>query len=291
MNYQNPDGTTPHTLTMTATPIPRSLMLTIFSHLQLSVIDELPANRIPTKSWLITEKKRTDSYDWCCNLIEQGRIAKQSVITLVVCPFIDQSESEAFSHIPSATVRYEELKAYYKKQKLRIELLHGRQTAKVKDEIIKKLYANEIDILVTTPIVEVGIDLPQASIMVIEAAERFGLATLHQLRGRVGRAGQQGYCLLFTSKPPATIQKHRLELFSTTLNGQKLAEYDLEHRGAGDLFGTDQSGFEQLHFASWSDHELIHQAQTIAAKLHNIEKPDILFNKYVTDVKPTVGGN
>lgn len=257
----------PHTLTMTATPIPRSLMLTIFAHLNLSVITELPKERVPTKTWLVTERKKPAALEWLVNQINQTKTQDNTsdFLVLVVCPFIEQSKQESLSTIAAATVRYEEIKAAV--PTTTVALLHGKQTATKKQAVLKKLYARKIDILVTTPIVEVGVDLPQASAIVIEAAERFGLASLHQLRGRVGRAGQQGYCLLFPSiKSGATAHK-RLKLLETIRDGTTLAEEDLKHRGAGDLFGTSQHGFDYLQFANWSNTTLIGLAQVVAKKL------------------------
>jgi ATP-dependent DNA helicase RecG len=252
-----------HILTMTATPIPRTLLLTIFSHLNVSVIDELPANRIPTKTWLLTETKREGLYEW---LLNQTQATKTGFQTLIVCPFIDPSNAASLENVAAVTDYYEKMQARLGSQ-LTVALLHGRQAKVEQQGIVQRLFAKEIDVLVTTPIVEVGLDLPQASAIVIESAERFGLASLHQLRGRVGRAGQQGYCALFTSSRPAQTIRERLKAFSETTNGQQLAELDLTNRGAGDLFGTQQHGFDRLRFASWSNVELIHQAQTLASML------------------------
>lgn len=276
----------PHILTMTATPIPRSLMLTIFSHLSLSTIDELPKNRLPTKTWLAPESKRQAMLNWIADQShraslnsDSSAVKPQSFLTLYICPFIDPSSAEALENIASAKKKFEDLQAFFaakhaqlhSKEKdtstpLKLALLHGRQTVKEKTRIIEQLYAGQIDILVTTPIVEVGIDLPQASAIVIEAAERFGLASLHQLRGRVGRAGQQGYCVLLSpTKNPATLD--RLHQFEQLHNGQQLAELDLKNRGAGNLFGVEQHGFDELRFASWTDLEAIKIAKHIADQI------------------------
>lgn len=264
----------PHILTMTATPIPRTMLLTIFSHLSVSVIDELPKNRIPTKTWVLPESKRADMYDWISTqLSENGKGAFQ---TLLICPFIDPSNSQALENVASTKERFESVKKYFGK-KARVGLLHGRQTVKEKSEIINDLFDKKIDILVTTPIVEVGIDLPQASAIIIESSERFGLASLHQLRGRVGRAGQQGYCMLFSSSK-SSASKKRLESFSEIHNGQQLAELDLQNRGAGDLFGIEQSGFGELRFATWTNFELIHLAQSILPKLDSSWQPIFTFS-------------
>ncbi len=257
----------PHILTLSATPIPRTLMLTLFSHLQLSVIDEMPAGRKPIKTWLVPEKKRADSLTWIAEEIAKAETETgHKSQALVVCPFIDVSEAEGMDHIAAATQTFEDIKKFYKKSKLRISLLHGRMKKPEQSEITDQLYKREIDILVTTPIVEVGIDLPAASIIVIEASERFGLASLHQLRGRVGRAGQQAYCLLFTNSKSGET-KDRLKKFCDIHNGLELAELDLQRRGAGDLFGTQQHGLDQLQFAEWTNLTLVTLAKRVSDQL------------------------
>lgn len=259
--------TSPHVLTMSATPIPRSLMLTIFSHLKVSTIDELPAGRLTTKTWVVGEEKRQSAYEWIAKEL-LDKTTGEHKLCLFICPFIDPSNHEAFENIASANTLFETVQAEFKKitaintGELRFQILHGRMKKEEQIKIISDLYEQKIDILVTTPIVEVGVDLPTASIVVIEASERFGLASLHQLRGRVGRAGQQGYCLLFTNSK-ATATKKRLAGFSQEPNGLKLAEMDLKNRGSGDIFGTQQSGFSNLRFADWTNFELIAQAQKI----------------------------
>lgn len=252
----------PHLLTMTATPIPRTLLLSIFSHLNVSHLDELPANRLPTKTWLLTENKRLKLYDW---LTQQIQTAKDSPFQAIfVCPFINASQAEGFDHVKAAEPLYKELRKQFSK-KIKIALLHGQQKKQEQQEIIADLRNHQLDILVTTTIVEVGVDLPQASLIVIESAERYGLASLHQLRGRVGRAGQQGYCALFTSEK---ISPHaRLKQFPRINNGQELAELDLKNRGAGDLFGFTQTGFDELKFASWTNLTLIQQAKNLGESL------------------------
>lgn len=247
----------PHILTMSATPIPRSLMLTIFSHLELSVIDEMPAGRKPVETFLATKAKQESSYQWVEKLMAEGD-KKQAII---VCPFIEQSSNDAFSEVANVTDKYDQLKKFYK-NRLRVAKLHGRMKKKEQDEITNKLFAGEIDILVTTPIVEVGVDLPSATIIMIENAERFGLASLHQLRGRVGRRGQQGYCVLFSESKTQTT-KNRLKVFCEEKNGMKLAEFDLQNRGAGDIFGMAQSGLDSLRFANWANIELISTARSL----------------------------
>jgi ATP-dependent DNA helicase RecG len=237
-------------------------MLTLFSHLQLSVIDEMPAGRKEIKTWLISEKKRENSLKWIAETLKNEGPAQ----ALVVCPFIDQSEAEGLDKIAAATETFATLKKFYKGQKLKIALLHGRMKKPDQTEVTDALYKKEIDLLVTTPIVEVGVDLPAASIIVIEAAERFGLASLHQLRGRVGRAGQQAYCLLFTNSKSAET-KGRLLKFCDIHNGLELAELDLQRRGAGDLFGTQQHGLDQLQFAEWTNLNLVTLAKQVSDQL------------------------
>lgn len=305
-------GKTPHTLTMSATPIPRSLMLTIFSHLKVSFIDEMPAGRIPVKTWVVPEKKREASYDWIAQELEKEKDDVGSTsLALVICPFIDPSSHEAFENVASTKEVYEKISQYFgrkssgskspssrsseskspssslpgKTTKLRTGLLHGRMKKDEQDKIIKKLYENKIDILVTTPIVEVGVDLPAASIIVIESADRFGMASLHQLRGRVGRAGQQGYCLLFSDSHSQTA-KTRLKQFSQENNGLKLAELDLKNRGSGDIFGTMQSGFSQLKYATWTNLELISAAKQVYQMLPTTWQPLFNISKIENETKP-----
>ncbi len=256
-------GYMPHVLTMTATPIPRTLLLTLFSHLGVSVIDELPKGRLQTKTWLIPEAKRHDSLIW---LAQQVLTNDQQAI--VVCPFIDPSEYEALENVAAAEETFAKLQEEYTTQfpELKLGLLHGRQKKTEKNAVIKKLYAGEIQVLVTTPMVEVGLDLPKASIIVIEAAERFGLASLHQLRGRVGRAGQQGYCILFNNSH-SLASKNRLSAFTKLQKGLELAELDLQNRGSGDIFGTSQHGFSTLQFADWANLELITTAKAVSETL------------------------
>jgi ATP-dependent DNA helicase RecG len=250
----------PHVLTLSATPIPRTFMLTLFSHLGLSVIDEMPVGRKPVTTWLVPENKRASSYTW---IADQLKINKAQA--MIVCPFIDPSENEALENVASATERFAQLQKIFAATGLRIELLHGRMKKTEQLEITQRLYAREIDVLVTTPIVEVGIDLPSAAVIVIEAAERFGLASLHQLRGRVGRAGQEAFCLLFTTGGEDAHK--RLKKFCDIHDGLKLAEMDLQRRGAGNLFGTEQHGFDQLQFANWTNFELVTKAKLISEEI------------------------
>lgn len=248
----------PHLLSMTATPIPRTIALTLYADLEVSVIDELPPGRKPVKTWLVPPKKRTGAYQWISDKVKNSQDQ-----VFVVCPLIEDSETPMLDQVKAAESEYKRLKTKIFPQ-FRMGLLHGRLKSKEKTTIINQFADGKLDILVATPVIEVGIDIPNASIILIEAAERFGLASLHQLRGRVGRGDKESYCLLFTSsgKPSG-----RLKHLETTHSGFKLAELDLKLRGAGEIYGTKQSGHINLRIASLSDSQLISQTHQAASKL------------------------
>jgi ATP-dependent DNA helicase RecG len=270
----------PHILTMSATPIPRSLMLTIFSHLSLSYLDEMPAGRKPTKTWYVPKAKKADSLKW----LEQ-KLIKTNGQALIVCPFIDPSHHQAFENVAAATETYQEIKKNIpaSRDKLSIELLHSKLDKNKKNKIIKDLFDQKTKILVSTPIVEVGVDLPAANIIIIEGADRFGMASLHQLRGRVGRAGQESFCLLFSASKSVQ-SKQRLNLFAKENDGLKLAELDLKNRGSGNIFGTEQHGLNELRFSSWTNLELINQARDIFSKLDSNYQPLFSFQASLDSV-------
>jgi ATP-dependent DNA helicase RecG len=249
-------STSPHVLTMTATPIPRTVALTVYGDLSLSTLDEMPKGRQKITTWLVPPEKRDGAYSW----IEQ-EIKKEKIQAFVICPLIEESEKESMKNIKAASAEFGKLKNIF--NKLKVDMLHGRQKADEKNKIIDKFKKGETDILVSTPVVEVGIDVSNATIMLIEAADRFGLSQLHQLRGRVGRGSKKSYCLLFTeSKSPKSTQ--RLEYLKSTASGRKLAEYDLQLRGPGEVFGTRQHGYPELKIASWQDTDLIKLSKKIA---------------------------
>jgi ATP-dependent DNA helicase RecG len=249
----------PHVLTMTATPIPRTVALTLYGDLDLSTLDELPLGRQKIATWVVPPQKREAGFRWIGEQIKRDKIQ-----AFVVCPLIEESEIDTMKEVKAATKEYENLKRFYKG--FRLALLHGRLTAKEKNEIIENFRNRKSDILVTTPVVEVGIDIPNATIMVIEGGERFGLSQLHQLRGRVGRGSKKSYCLLMTdSKSPKV--KARLNALTKEYSGRVLAELDLEMRGPGEIFGLKQSGFRELKIASWSDINLIKQSKEYAKKI------------------------
>lgn len=285
------DQAQPHLLTMSATPIPRSLMLSLFAHLSISTLSQSPHHKIPTKTWVVPKSKRREALTWIKTQLTQHSLPEQG---LVVCPFINPSEQESFENVAAATGTFQELNQFYGSDaEFRLDLLHGQLKAKQKTTVIEDLFAKKIQLLVTTPIVEVGVDLPAAKLIVIEAAERFGLASLHQLRGRVGRAGQASFCLLFTSSQNADTLA-RLETFCHEHDGLKLAELDLQRRGAGDLFGTAQHGFDELQFASWTNLTLIEQARQLYQKITTGElkwQPLWHSNASLTPAETTISPN
>jgi len=245
---------TPHFLTMTATPIPRTLALTLYRDLDLSVLDEMPLGRQKISTHVVPNFKRADAYKFIEKQVEEGRQA------FILTPFVEPSETMA--SVKSATIEFEKLKTKFAK-KIKLGLLHGRLKSKEKEKIITDFKKNKINILVTTPVVEVGIDVPNATIMMIESADRFGLAQLHQLRGRVGRGKHQSYCLLFTdSRAENSIR--RLKSMEKVHVGFELAEIDLKMRGAGEIFGLKQSGFINLKIADLSDAQTLAKAQSEA---------------------------
>lgn len=250
-------GINPHLLTMTATPIPRTIFLTIYADLSISFLDTLPKGRKKIKTFLVSEQKRKDGYEWI-----KTKIRKEKSQVFIVCPFIEPSET--LTTIKAAKDEFLSLKKIFPKQKL--GLLHGKMKKEEKDKIVEEFKKGKVDILVATPVIEVGIDVPAADIMLIEAAERFGLAQLHQLRGRVGRGEKQSFCFLFTnSTTDKTIE--RLTYLQTINNGAELAEIDLKLRGPGEMFGTMQSGIPDLKIASISNYPLFKVAREEAEKI------------------------
>lgn len=252
-------GNTPHRLSMSATPIPRTVALTIYGDLDVSILDEMPKERQKVKTWVVPHTKREGAYQWM-----EEQMSQHGSQIYVVCPLVDDSDTEMFSGIKSATQEYNRLVPLFPNH--RIGLLHGKMSGAQKDEILRNFKEHKLDILVSTPVIEVGINVPNATIMVIEGAERFGLAQLHQLRGRVGRGHKQSYCLLFTTKQNKT-ENSRLKALTQYNSGFKLAEIDLKLRGPGEVFGTMQHGFDTLKLAKLSDYELVNQTKIAAEKL------------------------
>jgi ATP-dependent DNA helicase RecG len=249
-------GANPHLLVMTATPIPRSLALTLYGDLDLSVIDELPPGRqVVGTSWLDPDD-RERAYQFLHREVKAGRQA------FIICPLIEESEA---IEAKAATREYERLSEEVFPD-LRLGLVHGRLKAGEKEEVMRRFRAGELDILVATPVVEVGIDVPNATVMLIEGADRFGLAQLHQFRGRVGRGQQQSHCIL-VAEAPSTEGRERLAILERTHDGFLLAEEDLRLRGPGEFFGTRQSGLPDLRMAKLSDLKLLELARTEAIRL------------------------
>jgi len=254
-----PQKLTPHLLTMTATPIPRTLALTLYGDLDLSVLDEMPKGRQKISTFVVPNNKRSDCYKFIEKEIASG---KQ---TFVITPFVDKSES--MQTVKAATIEFEKLtKIFSDFPKIKLGLLHGRLKSKDKEKIINSFKAGKIHILVATPVVEVGIDVPGATVIVIESADRFGLAQLHQLRGRVGRSDLKSYCFLFTDASSENSLK-RLKSMEKVHVGFELAEIDLKMRGSGEIFGLKQSGFVNFKVADITDHQLISTAQSEARKI------------------------
>ncbi|MDD2647088.1 MAG: ATP-dependent DNA helicase RecG [Patescibacteria group bacterium] len=247
----------PHFLSMTATPIPRSLALTLYGDLDLSIIDEMPAGRKKIITEIVKPSEREKNYEFIREQIKSGRQA------FIICPLIDPSDKLG---VKSVKEEYDKLKKTIFPD-MEIGLLHGRLKAEEKEKIMKRFLKNEVHILVSTTVVEVGIDVSNASIMIIEGAERFGLAQLYQLRGRIGRGEHQSYCFLFTdSQTLKTYQ--RLKALLVAKNSFELAEKDLELRGPGEIFGTEQSGYlESLKIAKLTDSAIVKEAQEAADKI------------------------
>ncbi len=247
---------TPHLLVMSATPIPRTLALTFFGDLDVSVIDEMPPGRLPVQTHFVAPDDRADAYDFVRQQVAGGRQV------FVVCPLIEES---AVLQTRSAVQEYERLSKEVFPD-LKLGLLHGRMPSAEKESVLEAFRRGELHILVATTVIEVGIDIPNASVMAIDGADRFGLAQLHQLRGRVGRGGEQSFCLLLSDDPSETALE-RLRLLEEHNDGFALAEADLRLRGPGDYFGTRQSGMPEFQAADFSDVKLIETARREAQQL------------------------
>lgn len=271
----------PHVLTMTATPIPRTVALTAYGDLDLSTLDELPKGRQRITTWIIPPHKRKGAYGWLEKQLKQFKTQ-----AFIICPLIEESEIETMKQVKAATAEFQKLNAVFSNYSL--GLLHGRLKAKEKEAVMSAFKNGGVDILVSTPVVEVGIDVPNATIMMIEAAERFGLSQLHQLRGRVGRGEKKSYCLLFTEKRGANVTS-RLNALKKGLSGFELAELDLRLRGPGEVFGTHQHGFFDLKIAKWQDTAAIKRAKDVAKEaIKNPQK----FSKLLAKIKsPSIAPN
>jgi len=246
---------TPHLLSMSATPIPRTLSLALYGDLDLSVLDEMPPGRQKVATFLVPPEKREAAYQFLEKEIKQGRQI------FVICPLIEESD---ILGVKAATVEYEKLKKIF--SEFKVGLLHGKIKTKDKEKVMRDFKDKKFHILVSTAVVEVGVDVPNATVMMIEGAERFGLAQLHQFRGRVGRGEHKSYCLLFTEGGRYDYSR-RLQAMTKSNDGFFLAQKDLEIRGPGQLYGIMQHGFLDLKMASLTDFETIKKAQNEAKKI------------------------
>lgn len=266
-------GTQPDMLVMSATPIPRSLALTIYGDLDISVIDELPPGRQEIKTVLATPRERERAYHYIRAQVERGRQA------FIICPLVEDSDKV---EAKAAVDEYNRLSKEVFPD-LDLGLLHGRLSQEEKEATMAAFYRGEIDILVSTAVVEVGIDVPNATVMLIESANRFGLAQLHQFRGRVGRGEQQSACILMADENLSSDGEARLNVMVETSDGFKLAEEDLKLRGPGEFFGTRQSGLPDLKVAGLGDTRTLEQARRAAMRLLNddpeLERPEVVLLK------------
>ncbi len=256
-------GQSPHMLVMTATPIPRTLALTLYGDLDLSVIDELPPGRQVIKTKWLKPTQRESAYNFIRRQVDEGRQA------FIICPLVEESEAV---QAKAATAEYEQLSNEVFPS-LKLGLLHGRMSSSEKEAAMRKFHSNELNIMVSTPVVEVGIDVPNATVMLIESADRFGVSQLHQFRGRVGRGQHQSYCMLLADNP-SDIAQTRLDIIEKTQDGFELAEEDLKLRGPGEFFGTRQSGLPDLKMAKISDVQILELARSEATRLFE-EDPEL----------------
>jgi len=253
-------GTDPHLLVMTATPIPRSLAMTIYGDLDLSVIDEMPPGRQPISTYVLAPLERERAYRLIRSQVEAGQQA------FIIYPLVEESEkSEAMAAVEDHSRLQSEVFPQF-----RLGLLHGRLRPEEKDDVMARFRDGEYQILVSTSVVEVGVDIPNATVMLVEGANRFGLAQLHQFRGRIGRGAEKSYCLLIPDTPDA-VENERLQVMVQTNDGFELAEHDLRQRGPGDFLGTRQAGFSDLQLASLTDVPLIDKARRHAQALFEID--------------------
>lgn len=258
----------PHVLVMSATPIPRTLAIILYGDLDISVVDELPANRLPIKNCVVNTDYHNTAYRFIENQIQEGRQA------YIICPMVEESESMEAENVIEYTQKVREALPPF----IRTEYLHGKMKPKEKNEIMEQFAKNEIQVLVSTTVIEVGVNVPNATVMMIENAERFGLAQLHQLRGRVGRGDHQSYCILVSGSRSKETKK-RLEILNTSNDGFYIAGEDLKLRGPGDLFGIRQSGDMEFKLGDIYNDAKVLKAANEAAKNMSISEIQKLCSK------------
>ena len=254
-------GLNPDVLVMTATPIPRTLAIILYGDLDVSIIDELPPNRKKVETVAVKENMTDRINAFVKKNIDEGRQI------YIVCPFVEENEEMDIKAVETLSKKYkEEIFKDYK-----VEMLHGKMKAKDKERIMQEFKNNEINVLISTTVIEVGVDVPNANIMIIENAERFGLAQLHQLRGRVGRGEYQSYCIL-KYNGNSSIIRQRMQTMTDTDDGFKIAEKDLELRGSGEFFGTKQHGLPEFKVANlFEDIPVLKQVQELAIQIEQTD--------------------
>lgn len=260
-------GNNPDILVMTATPIPRTLALILYGDLDISIIDELPPNRKKIETYAVTKQMEERINKFIKKNIDEGRQI------YVVCPLVEEKEEDENTKELRAVKEWTKI---YKEQifpEYRVECVYGKMKPKEKDEIMKKFKEGEIDILVSTTVIEVGVNVPNANIMVVENADRFGLAQLHQLRGRVGREQYQSYCVLKYNSKCSQVGKERMKTMQETNDGFVIAEKDLKLRGTGEFFGTKQHGIPEFKIANlFVDMPMLKSVQSVALKIESEDK-------------------
>ena len=245
-------GREPHVLVMSATPIPRTLAIILYGDLDISIMDEMPASRLPIKNCVVGAESRGTAYHFIEKEVGKGHQA------YVICPMVEDSESVEAENV----VDYAEQLRTSLSPCIQVEYLHGKMPAREKSRIMERFYTNEIQVLVSTTVIEVGIDNPNATVMMIENADRFGLAQLHQLRGRVGRGNDQSYCIMINTSDQEEA-KERLDVLYQSNDGFHIANEDLRLRGPGNLFGVQQSGELLFHLADIYSHaDILKEAQS-----------------------------
>ena len=248
-------GNNPHLMVMSATPIPRTLALMIYGDLDISVLNEMPSGRQAVSTYCIDTGKKARAYNFLKDQIDLGGQC------YIVCPLVDESE------LPLASVKqYAEDMQNTVFQSYRVGLLHGKMKVAEKEFVMRQFYNGEIDVLVSTTVIEVGVDVPNAVVMLIENAERFGLSQLHQLRGRVGRGSKKSYCIMVSDAQNEDTVR-RLSIMCQTNDGFKIADEDLKLRGPGDFFGSKQHGLPELKIAGFADMNYLNDAQSAATEI------------------------